>query len=48
MPSFAGEVKPSVSCGRFAACKRSLQWRGSRHCRQNYRSFLAHSSPFPC
>jgi hypothetical protein len=41
MPSFGGEVKPSVPC------KRSLQWRGSRHCRQNYRTFLAHSSPFP-
>ena len=23
-PSFGGEVKPSVSCRRFAACKRSL------------------------
>ena len=23
-PSFRGEVKPSVSCRRFAACKRSL------------------------
>jgi len=23
-PSFAGEVKPSVPCRRFAACKRSL------------------------
>jgi len=26
-PSFGGEVKPSVPCRRFAACK----WRGSRH-----------------
>jgi hypothetical protein len=25
MPSFRGEVKPSVPCRRFAACKRSLQ-----------------------
>jgi hypothetical protein len=24
MPSFGGEVKPSVPCRRFAACKRSL------------------------
>ena len=24
-PSFGGEVKPSVSCRRFAACKRSLK-----------------------
>jgi hypothetical protein len=25
MPSFGGEVKPSVPCRRFASCKRSLQ-----------------------
>ena len=29
-PSFGGEVKPSVPC-RFAACKRSLNLRGSRN-----------------
>jgi hypothetical protein len=29
-PSFGGEVKPPVPCRRFAACKRSLQLRGSR------------------
>jgi len=29
--SFGGEVKPSVSCHRFAACKRSLNLRGSRN-----------------
>ena len=29
-PSFRGEVKPSVSCRRFAACKRSLELHGSR------------------
>ena len=29
-PSFGGEVKPSVPCRRFAACKRSLELRGSR------------------
>ena len=29
-PSFRGEVKPSVPCRRFAACKRSLELRGSR------------------
>jgi len=29
-PSFRGEVKPSVPCCRFAACKRSLELRGSR------------------
>jgi len=30
-PSFGGEVKPSVPCRRFAACKISLNGRGSRH-----------------
>ena len=29
-PSFGGEVKPSVTCRRFGACKRSLELRGSR------------------
>ena len=29
-PFFGGEVKPSVSCRRFTACKRSLELRGSR------------------
>ena len=29
-PFFGGEVKPSVPCHRFAACKRSLKLRGSR------------------
>ena len=28
-PSFGGEVKPSFPCRRFAACKRSLNLRGS-------------------
>ena len=27
---FGGKVKPSVPCRRFAACKRSLELRGSR------------------
>jgi len=31
MPSFGGEVKPSVPFRRFAACKRSLNLRGSRN-----------------
>ena len=35
MPSFGGEVKPSVPCRRFAACKRSLNLRESEF-RQNY------------
>ena len=30
-PSFGGEVKPSVQCRRFTACKRSLNLRGSRN-----------------
>jgi len=30
-PSFGGEVKPSVPCRRFAACKRSPYLRGSRN-----------------
>jgi hypothetical protein len=47
MPSFGGEVKPSVPCHRFVASKRSLQRRGSHYCWQNYRTFLAHSFPFP-
>jgi hypothetical protein len=29
-PFFEGELKPSVPCRRFAACKRSLKLRGSR------------------
>ena len=33
--SFGGEVKPSVPCRRFAACKRSLELRGSRILRRN-------------
>ena len=31
MPSFGGEVKLSVPCRRFAACKRSLNLRGSQN-----------------
>ena len=30
-----GEVKPSVPCRKFTACKRTQKWRGSRHFRQN-------------
>ena len=30
-PSFGGEVKPSVPCRRFAACKRPLNLSGSRN-----------------
>ena len=35
--SFGGEVMPSVPCRRFAACKRSLNLRGSRNLGKNYR-----------
>jgi hypothetical protein len=41
-PSFGGEVKPSVPCRRFAACKRSLQLRGSRIVDGIVGIFLAH------
>ena len=42
-PPFGGEVKPSVPCRRFAACKRSLELRGSRILRRNLSEhFLAH------
>jgi hypothetical protein len=37
-PSFGGEVKPSVSCRRFAACKRSLELRGIRILDQIFRN----------
>jgi len=47
-PSFGGKVKPSVPCCKFTACKRTQKWRGSRHFRQNYQQFLAHSSTFCC
>jgi len=46
VPSFRGEVKSSVPCCKFTACKRTQKWRGSRHFRQNYQPFLAHSSTF--
>ena len=45
-PSFGGEVKPSVPCRRFAACKRSLHLRGSRNVSKITGQFLAHSSDF--
>jgi len=44
-PSFGREVKPWVPCRRFAACKRSLNWCGSRNFRQNYLLILAHIVP---
>ena len=47
-PSFGGEVKPSVPCRRFVACKRSLNLRGSRNLGKITEHFLAHSSTFRC
>jgi len=41
-----GEVKPSVPCRTFTACKRSLNVTCKSAFRQNYRTFLAHSSTF--
>jgi hypothetical protein len=45
-PSFGGEVKPSVPCRSFMACKRSLNITWKSTFRQNSRTFLAHSSTF--
>jgi len=45
-PSFGGEVKPLVPCHSFTACKRSLNLTCESAFRQNYRTFLAHSSTF--
>jgi len=47
MPSFGGEVKPSVPCRRSAACKRSQNLRGRRNLGEIIRQFLARSSTFP-
>jgi len=44
-PSFGGEVKPSVPCRKFAACKKSLNVAWKSTFRQNYRTFLAHRVP---
>jgi hypothetical protein len=45
-PFFGGKVKPSVPCRSFATCKRSLNVTCKTAFRQNYRTFLAHSSTF--
>ena len=45
-PSFGGEVKPSVPCRSFTACKRCLNVTCKSEFRQNYWTFLAHSSTF--
>ena len=41
-----GEVKPSVPCRSFTACKRSLNVTCISAFRLNYRTFLANSSTF--
>ena len=45
-PSLRGKVKPSVTCRSFTACNRSLNVVCRTAFRQNYRTFLAHSSTF--
>ena len=49
-PSFGGEVKPSVPCRRFAACKRSLELSGSRILDENLSEHFSptKSSAFRC
>ena len=44
--SFGGDVKPSVPCRSFTACKGYLNVTCKSPFRQNYRKFLAHSSTF--
>jgi len=41
-PSFGGEVKPSVPCRRFTACKRSLNLHGSRNLGKITTGHLSH------
>jgi len=50
LPSFGGEVKPSVPCRRFAACERSLELCGSRILGQNLSEHFSptKSSTFLC
>jgi hypothetical protein len=45
-PFFGGEVKPSVPCRSFTACKKSVNVTWNSAFRQNCRKFLAHSSTF--
>jgi hypothetical protein len=44
--AFGGEVKPSVPCRSFTACKRFLNVTCKSAFRQNSWTFLAHSSTF--
>ena len=45
-PSFGGEVKPSVPCRSFTACKRSLNVTWKSTFRQNYGTFIDQRSTF--
>jgi hypothetical protein len=47
MPSFGGEVKPSVPCRSFVACKRTQNYRGSRNCRLNLIGYFSLIVPPP-
>jgi hypothetical protein len=47
-PSFGGEVKPSIRCRRFAACKRSLNGVEVIISAKLPENILAHSSTFRC
>jgi len=44
-PSFGGEVKPSVPCRRFAACKKIPKKLGSRHFGKIYRTTFSPTVP---
>jgi hypothetical protein len=45
MPSYGGEVKPSVPCLRFAACKRSLNGVENASFQQNYQTPFSPTVP---
>jgi hypothetical protein len=45
MPSFGGEVKPSVPCRRFAACKRFLNGVKKASFLKNYRTPFSPTFP---
>jgi len=45
MPSFGWELKPSVPCCRYAACKRSLNVTWESAFRQNYRPTFSPTVP---
>jgi hypothetical protein len=43
--SFGGEVKPSVPCRRFTACKRTLHSMSEMLCRPNFLTCFSPASP---